>query len=96
MLKEAFKKTNSELCKRNFEVNFSGTTACVVILSGDAITAANVGDSRAIMATCSGKQQGQHLRLEVNYGKPGSLKKSTTEVKWTVTALSRDHKPDNR
>ena len=96
VLKEAFRRTNTELGKRNFDVNFSGTTGCVVILSGDVITAANVGDSRAILATCTGKGLYIKQTAELSSGLARGRAARKVEQRWTATPLSRDHKPDHK
>jgi serine/threonine protein phosphatase PrpC len=51
IIKEAFAKTNTELSNRSFDVTFSGSTCVTVMLFGDHLICANVGDSRAVLAS---------------------------------------------
>ena len=41
------------MLKSNFDTNFSGSTACTVLIAGNILLCANVGDSRAIMGLLS-------------------------------------------
>jgi serine/threonine protein phosphatase PrpC len=49
MLVECFVKTDYELRKKQFDVNFSGTTVVTVALIGNKLICANCGDSRAMV-----------------------------------------------
>lgn len=46
-----FVEMDRDMSKRDFDCKMSGTTAVVVFIRGDQLYTANVGDSRAIMAT---------------------------------------------
>ncbi|XP_010242533.1 PREDICTED: probable protein phosphatase 2C 35 [Nelumbo nucifera] len=52
----AFRATNSELNESEIDDSESGTTAITVLVSGDKLFVANVGDSRAIIAVKSGSR----------------------------------------
>nr|DAD37841.1 TPA_asm: hypothetical protein HUJ06_008482 [Nelumbo nucifera] len=52
----AFLATNSELNDSEIDDSMSGTTAITVLVSGDKLFVANVGDSRAIIAVKSGNR----------------------------------------
>lgn len=55
--KRAFEVTNSQLhVNRDIDDSMSGTTAVTVMVKGDKLHVANVGDSRAIIAQKKGKQ----------------------------------------
>lgn len=49
-LRRAMLATNAELHKSLIDDTLSGTTACAVLLRGDTLHVANVGDSRAVLA----------------------------------------------
>jgi serine/threonine protein phosphatase PrpC len=51
LLHTAFKRTNNDMLHSNFDTSYSGTTACTVLIAGDILLCANVGDSRAILAS---------------------------------------------
>lgn len=51
VLKEAFRCTQEDLLKRQFDSNSSGSTVCTLILNGKHMYCSNVGDSRAIMCS---------------------------------------------
>ena len=61
IIKETFKKTTTELQNRSFDVDFSGTTCVSVILCGQSLLCANVGDSRAILATLKTTEPSDYL-----------------------------------
>ena len=47
----AFVKVNKAMHRSNFDDELSGTTAITVFVKGDCLYVANVGDSRAIIAS---------------------------------------------
>lgn len=47
----AFMKTNKALHKSDIDDSLSGTTGVTIIVKGDILYVANVGDSRAIIAS---------------------------------------------
>jgi serine/threonine protein phosphatase PrpC len=49
--KNSFVEMDTNMGKHDFDIKMSGTTAVVVFIRGDQLYTANVGDSRAIMAT---------------------------------------------
>jgi serine/threonine protein phosphatase PrpC len=51
LFSDSFKKTNLSLIKQHIDVNFSGTTAVTVFLMGNDLYCANLGDSRAVLAS---------------------------------------------
>jgi len=53
-LKRCFQYCETSLAKSKYEVNFSGTTAVMVIQLDDILICANTGDSRAIVGTTEG------------------------------------------
>jgi len=53
VIMESFKRTNNDLRLSNINVTYSGTTLVSVILIGDYVVCANVGDSRAIIGSSS-------------------------------------------
>ena len=83
-------KTNKEINSRSFNVSFSGTTAVTVMLIGNQLICANVGDSRAILAFQKTLAQLSNLPL------PKEYKNMPQEEKiWVALPLSRDHKPED-
>ena len=55
MITEAVFKTNSDLGKKHFEVAFSGSTSITVMLLGNRLVCANIGDSRAVISSLQNK-----------------------------------------
>ena len=51
ILVAACERTHNDMHNSNFDINYSGTTACTVLLAGDLLTCTNVGDSRAILCS---------------------------------------------
>ena len=50
IIEESFYQTHSDLRRQNFDIEYSGTTAVICIVSpGGVVTCANIGDSRAII-----------------------------------------------
>lgn len=54
LLKQCFQYCETTLAKSKYEVNFSGTTAVMVVQIDDTLICANTGDSRAILCTTEG------------------------------------------
>ena len=54
LLKRCFKFCETSLAKSKFEINFSGTTAVLVIQVDNNLICANTGDSRAILCNSDG------------------------------------------
>ena len=73
-------RCNQELSQLNVDVNFSGTTLVLVLIKGNTLFCANVGDSRALVAR------------QIN----DNSDRSSTGRHWMSIAMSRDHKPDDR
>ena len=48
-LRESFIKTSKELEDSGIDINFSGTTTCILYLHEHRLFCANLGDSRAVM-----------------------------------------------
>eukprot|EP00344_Euplotes_crassus_P001734 CAMPEP_0196999662 /NCGR_PEP_ID=MMETSP1380-20130617/4786_1 /TAXON_ID=5936 /ORGANISM="Euplotes crassus, Strain CT5" /LENGTH=246 /DNA_ID=CAMNT_0042416653 /DNA_START=796 /DNA_END=1536 /DNA_ORIENTATION=+ len=90
LLKKTFEGLNNNLRKQNFDYQYSGTTANMIIISGKVLTCANVGDSRCIMATI----ESSHTESRKN-GKDNSIiSENTDHSDWKCIVLSRDHKPE--
>ena len=87
---EAFLKTNLDLMNRSFDVNYSGSTAVTVLLTGNRLICANVGDSRAVMASYKSAESLQGLALSEEF-----LRLHKDQKLWVAIPLSRDHKPDD-
>ncbi|OMJ71192.1 hypothetical protein SteCoe_30657 [Stentor coeruleus] len=73
-------RCNLELSQINLDVKFSGSTLVVVLIKGNTLYCANVGDSRAFL--------GRQILDKTD--------KSISGRKWMSIALSRDHKPDSK
>ncbi len=81
MIKNCFFDAEAGLKKTKFDVNFSGSTAVMVILIDDKIICANAGDSRAIL-------------VKENLSNNLLNKESINRDKMEAIALSKDHKPE--
>lgn len=96
VISEGFIKTACDIQNRSFNVDYSGTTVVAVMLSGNNLTCANVGDSRAILGSLRTEEDAKII--EENKGEfqiesvagPSNHKGKV----WTSTGLSIDHKPD--
>jgi serine/threonine protein phosphatase PrpC len=51
IIRKTFERLDKELDGVDFSIEKSGTTANVVLICGKTLTCANVGDSRAVLAT---------------------------------------------
>ena len=90
VLKGAFLKTNAEIRNRSFNISFSGSTAVTVLLIGNKLVCANVGDSRAILASYKTPKSIKSIQLP-----PEFANLPDDEKIWLALPLSRDHKPDD-
>jgi serine/threonine protein phosphatase PrpC len=86
VITEGFLKTSFDIRRRSFDCNYSGTTVVSVMVSGNTVVCANVGDSRAIIGSI--KSRGHICRTNESLGQ------ILGDKQWLATALSRDHKPD--
>ena len=88
-MRTAFKKVSLELISRRpkIECNFSGTTVVTVMIKEDHLICANLGDSRAVLAS----QKALAAKLS---HQESLVTLDETGTKWVCKALSRDHKPD--
>jgi serine/threonine protein phosphatase PrpC len=62
----AFVKANKAMHKQQFDDSLSGTTAISVFIKGDTLFVANVGDSRAIIATVDENGKNRYSALSVD------------------------------
>lgn len=83
-------KTSFDIRRRSFDCNYSGSTVVSVMVSGNKLLCANVGDSRAIMGSLKAKT---NLKLKHNQSQGNTSAEDPSKV-WVAEALSRDHKPD--
>jgi serine/threonine protein phosphatase PrpC len=90
VLRKAFWKTNDDIQHRSFNISFSGSTAVTVLLIGNKLVCANVGDSRAILASYKNPKSIQNIQLPPEFADLGDNEKI-----WLALPLSRDHKPDD-
>ena len=98
VISEGFIKTAIDIQNRSFNVDFSGTTVVTVMLSGNQLTCANCGDSRAILGSLRTKEDAalvgdtkSEFQIESVAGP-----NSSGDKMWMCTALSIDHKPDRK
>ena len=91
VIKDAFRKTNKDINARSFETSFSGSTAVTVLLTGSKLVCANVGDSRALLASYKSPTNLGSLKLPEEIAE--QLKNS--DKVWLAMPVSRDHKPDD-
>ena len=88
-IRAAFKKTDQELISRRTKINcnYSGTTVVTVMIKDDNLICANVGDSRAVLAS--------YKPIEAKMtAREGVAIVDEERMKWISHPLSRDHKPD--
>ncbi len=62
----AFVKANKAMHKEQFDDSLSGTTGISVFVQGDTLYVANVGDSRAIIATADETGKNRYSALSVD------------------------------
>ncbi|KAG5405463.1 hypothetical protein IGI04_011582 [Brassica rapa subsp. trilocularis] len=65
--KTAFLRVNEELHSSEIDDSMSGTTAITVLVVGDKIYVANVGDSRAVLAVKDGSHRNRILAEDLSY-----------------------------
>ena len=51
VISEGFVKTSIDITRKQFDVNYSGTTIVSIMLTGNRLVCANVGDSRAVLSS---------------------------------------------
>ncbi|TNV82013.1 hypothetical protein FGO68_gene9399 [Halteria grandinella] len=86
----AFRQTLEDLLHRRpvIECNYSGTTAVVLHIKEDALICANLGDSRAVLATRRNKGEPLNFKRE-------SFVHNEDLTTWLCHPLSKDHKPND-
>jgi serine/threonine protein phosphatase PrpC len=84
----AFNSTNADLKQQNMDLTYSGTTALVVMLLGSRLICANVGHSRAILASFA-------LPPTESENEHDGENTTSSPAVWLAQTLSRDHKPDD-
>eukprot|EP00347_Sterkiella_histriomuscorum_P005738 403355459 len=89
VLTEGFLKTSFDIRRRSFDCNYSGSTVVTVMVTGNKLICANVGDSRAILGSLKSKT----IQLKPNETLAQANSHEQNKV-WVATPLSRDHKPD--
>ena len=55
-------KTSMDLKNRSFDCNYSGSTVVSVMISGNTLVCANVGDSRAILGSLRSKEDADLIK----------------------------------
>lgn len=96
VISEGFIKTACDIQNRSFNVDYSGTTVVAVMLSGNNLTCANVGDSRAVLGSLRTKEDAAIVEQNKGEFQIESVAgpDSSGEKVWISTSLSIDHKPD--
>lgn len=96
VISEGFIKTACDIQNRSFNVDYSGSTVVVVMLSGNTLTCANVGDSRAVLGSLRTKEDAAVVEQNKGEFQIESVAgpDSSGEKMWMSTSLSIDHKPD--
>ena len=98
VISEGFIKTAIDVQNQEFNVDFSGTTVVTVMLSGNQLTCANLGDSRAILGSLRNKEDAaliEDAKDDIQIESVASPNKAGDKI-WMCTALSIDHKPDRK
>ncbi len=76
ILKQGFFRTNAQLATSNIDARFSGSTLVSVLISGEKLWCANVGDSRAILVRCVNEIWSAHpLSNDHKPGNSGELER---------------------
>jgi serine/threonine protein phosphatase PrpC len=96
VISEGFIKTACDIQQRSFNVDFSGTTVVTVMLTGNKLTCANCGDSRAVLGSLRSKEDAEIVRKNTSEIKMETVAgpNSSGDQVWIATSLSLDHKPD--
>ena len=81
-------KLNKEVCERDFDTNFSGSTFITVLIRGKKLWCANIGDSRALL----GREMQALDHASATDKCKGAVSRGSNH--WMSIALSRDHKPN--
>lgn len=75
---EAFKATNHDLCLSNVDITLSGTTLVAVLIAGEFLICANVGDSRAVIGSLEeGEWKARAVSHDHKPDSPRELKRIT-------------------
>jgi len=80
-ISDSFMRAHEDIKTKTFDYNSSGTTVCSVFIFGKSLFCANLGDSRAVLATVPDKFH--------------PLYHSINKYGMIAIPLSKDHKPDN-
>ena len=96
VISEGFIKTACDIQNRSFNVDYSGTTVVTVMLTGNNLTWANVGDSRAVLGSLRTKEEAavvEENKAEFQIESVAGPSSKGDKI-WMSTSLSIDHKPD--
>jgi serine/threonine protein phosphatase PrpC len=80
-ISDSFMRTHEDIKTKTFDYSTSGTTVCSVFIFGKSLFCANLGDSRAVLASIPEKFNPQYNSLN--------------KFNLAAIPLSKDHKPDN-
>lgn len=96
VISEGFIKTACDIQSRSFNVDYSGTTVVAVMLTGNNLTCANVGDSRAVLGSLRTKEDAKTVEENKGEFQIESVAGPSNhgDLIWMSTSLSIDHKPD--
>lgn len=95
VISEGFIKTAIDMQQRDFNIDYSGTTVVTVMLAGNNLVCANVGDSRAVLGSLRDKKETEEEQKDSeNQLESVAGPNSTGDKTWMATSLSMDHKPD--